>query len=121
MSSRTLEVAIGVMQAMFTSKQRIFVIVLLMGGLSGLASTSRAADNKPESPKKAKEETPLETLLRKWAEADEKTQEMHVRFTRTDTDRVYETSSITKGRASIKKPDLWRIDRLDKQARMLDV
>jgi len=138
-SSRTVEVATEVMQAMCVSKPKI-IVVLLMGGLSGLTtwaasqtlplsvemSTSRVAapsvaDTEPEPPKKEKEEAPFEAILRKWAEADARYREMYVRFTTTDRDRVFDTTTITEGQASIKKPDLWRIDRLDKQGRKLNV
>ena len=125
---------------MTASKQIIIAIMLLMSFLPGLTSwvslrllpasveppslrfaVVSASEAEPEPPKKEKEEAPLETILRKWAEADEKTQQMHVRFTRTDTNRVYETSTITKGRASIKKPDLWRIDLLEKEGQIRNV
>jgi RNA polymerase sigma factor (sigma-70 family) len=74
-----------------------------------------------ETPKKQKEETPLEIVLRKWAEADAKISAMHVRFTKTERDGVYETETVTTGHASIKKPDLWRVDHLDKERRMRDI
>jgi outer membrane lipoprotein-sorting protein len=75
----------------------------------------------PETPKKTKEESPLEATLRKWAEADTKIRAMHVRFTVTDNDPIYEQKTVTTGEASIKKPDLWRVDLFDKDRKRRNV
>lgn len=137
-SARTLEIAAGVMQAISASKGKIAAIVLLSGcvfsttGWAALrvvsapieksipqASRVSAPNARPEPAKNEKKETPLEAVLRKWAEADAQNREIHVRFTRTDTDQLLDYTNITKGKASIKRPDLWRVDRFDKQGRML--
>jgi hypothetical protein len=116
-SSRTLEICTGGPQAMSASKAKIIVIMLLLGCLSGMMGLPASA----ELSKGEKEETPLKTILHKWAEADAKIREMHVRYTETYTDRFFDKTTIIRGQASIKTPDLWRIDWFDKQGRMLGI
>lgn len=143
-SSRALEICTGVIQAMSVSKPKIVAIVLLIGCLSGLTGWTvrraisvsaetlaprlvdvSAADAKlepqPKKSKKEKEDKSLGSILRKWAEADAKIREMHVRFTMTNIDPTFDVKTVTKGQASIKKPDLWRIDRRDKEGRIQDI
>ena len=75
----------------------------------------------PTKKEEKKAETELETILRQWAEADKKVREMQVRFTSTAKDPTFDTTETTKGHSSLKKPDLWRVDRLDKDGRKLEV
>ncbi len=78
-----------------------------------------AQEEKPEPPKEEKKTDPaLDEVLRKWAKADESVREMHVRFTKTATNKTFDEKIIMKGQASVKKPDLWRVDLRDKNGRM---
>lgn len=112
---------------MLWAKMTLLVGITALGAAftaSALASPFHAAsapgakpDPQPGAAKKQKEETPLEAVLRKWAEADAKISAMHVRFTATEQVRVFDTETVTSGYASIKKLDLWRVDRFDKERR----
>jgi TIGR03009 family protein len=81
-----------------------------------------APEVKPEAArpgKEKKDETPVEKVLRRWADADKNVREMQVRFTRTEKDIIWDETTITKGQAFVKKPDLWRVDERDKDGRKL--
>jgi hypothetical protein len=101
---------------MFWMKMTSLLAIALAGCALTAAVIAQQAPVPPKEEKKA--ETPLENVLRKWAEADENVREMHVRFTKTTTDRTFDQKIVIKGQASIKKPDLGRVDLRDKDGRM---
>lgn len=95
---------------------------------SSPVAAAPAPEARPDPPpdpvkkeKKEKKDTPLEAILRKWAEADAKTGEMRIRLTMTEIDPIYDTKTVTEGQTSVKSPGLWRIDRFDNMRRTQDI
>jgi RNA polymerase sigma factor (sigma-70 family) len=136
-SAQVLALATEGVQTMFWKKMTVILAMVLAGSAATAAvlaqrtsapstselphaiATASSLEEKPtpKPPQEAKKpETPLEKVLREWAEADENVREMRVSFTKTEKD-IFDTRTTTKGQASLKKPDLWRVDLLDKSGR----
>jgi RNA polymerase sigma factor (sigma-70 family) len=134
-SAQVLSLATEGGKMMFWTKMTVVVTVVLAGSLLGLTvganreptapATAAPHETPPEetaAPKPPKEkekaETPLDAMLRKWAEADEKVREMRFNFKTTTKDNIIDEKTVVKGQASLIKDDYFRVDMQDKDGQL---